>query len=63
LRSTGTPVAGLIVLHPGIQFKAVEGDSLAADGDLGEAWADLGVEAVSVHAEVGRGIPEADQAG
>ena len=51
------------MVHPGIHFKTVEGDTLPADTELGEGGAHLPVKAVAVHAQVGRGIAEADQAG
>jgi len=60
--SRGTSVALDIVISPGIEVKAIEGDSLLADRDRGDARADFAVEAVLVHAEVGRCIPETDQA-
>ena len=46
------------MIHPSVQFKAVERDSLSTDRDFGEKRADLGVEAVTVHAEVVWGIAE-----
>jgi len=51
------------VVHPGIHFKAVEGDTLPADAKLGEGRAYLPVKAVAVHAQVGWGVAEADQSG
>ena len=56
-------MAALIVVNPGVQFKAVEGNSLSTNAYFGEVWPDLGVEAVSVHAQVARGVPEAEQPG
>jgi hypothetical protein len=56
----GTPVAALIVLNPCVQFKAVESNPLASNAELGEARPDLAVEAVTVHAEVARGVAEAE---
>jgi hypothetical protein len=56
----GTPVAGDIFIEPVVQFKAVEADALRNDGNFGEVGADLGVEAVPVHAEVERGVAETD---
>ena len=50
------------MVHPGIHFKAVEGDALAADPELGQGGAHLTVKAVAVHAQVSRGITEAEQA-
>ena len=49
---TGTPVAGLIVLHPGVELKAVEGDPLFSNRDLGQVGAYLAVETIAVHPEV-----------
>jgi|TARA_R110000787_G_scaffold95750_1_gene198905 hypothetical protein len=51
------------VVHPGIHFKAVEGDALSADGNFGQGWAHLPVKAVAVHAQVDRGVAKAYQAG
>ena len=56
-----TPTAGLILLHPGIHFKAVKGDALSADGNFGQGRAHLPVKAVAVHPQVSGGIPEAYQ--
>lgn len=52
-----------MLLHPGVEFKPVEGDALGANGDFGDMGADFGVEAVAVHAQVARGVAEADQPG
>ena len=57
---SGTPVAGLIVVDPSVEFKAVEADTLLANGDFGQIRPHLGVEAVAVHAEVARRITKAD---
>jgi hypothetical protein len=58
---TGTPVAPFIFVGPGVQFKPVEGDALNANGDLGQEGADLGVEAIAVHAEVARRVAETEE--
>lgn len=50
-----------MVVDPSVQFKAVEGNPLRADRGLGEARSDLTVEAVAVHAEIGRCVTETDQ--
>ena len=50
------------MVHPGIHFKAVEGDTLPTDAELSKGRADFPVKAVAVHAQVSRGIAEADQA-
>jgi hypothetical protein len=49
------------LIHPGIQFKSVEGDALLADTDFSQIRPYLGVEAVAVHAEVARRIAKANQ--
>jgi hypothetical protein len=58
----GTPVARDIVCHPGVEFKSVEGNSLSTDRDGGEVGAYLGVEAVAIHAEIIRRVPQPDDA-
>ena len=50
-----------MLLHPGVELKAVEGNALGANRDLGDIGAYFGVEAVSVHAQVARGVAEAQQ--
>jgi hypothetical protein len=54
-------VAALIFLGCGIHFKAVEGNSLLADSNLCQVRPDVAIEAVLVHAEVPRGIPETNE--
>ncbi len=56
------PVAALIVVGPGIEVKPVEGDPLRADRDLGKHRTNVAIEAIFVHAEIGRGIAQADEA-
>jgi hypothetical protein len=50
------PVAALIVVGPAIKVKAVESDSLRADWNLGKSRTNLAIEAILVHAEIGRGV-------
>jgi hypothetical protein len=50
------PVAALIVVGPGIEVKAVEGDALRTDRDHGEERADVAIEAIFVHAEIRRRV-------
>ena len=57
------PVAALIVVRPRIEVNAVEGDSLNADAKGEDAWAHFPVEAVLVHAEIGGGVTQSDEAG
>jgi len=60
---TGTPVAGFILIHPGIEIKSIEGYPLLPHADLDDERTDLGVEAVLVHTEVEGRIPQPDQSG
>jgi hypothetical protein len=60
---TGTPVAGFILIHPGVQIKSVEGDALLAYRDFNEIGANFPVEAVAVHANIEGCVPESDKAG
>lgn len=48
-----------MVVCPSVQVKAVKGDSLVADGDFSEIGPNLGIEAVTVHAQIERGIAKA----
>ena len=50
------------MIHPGIQFKSVKGDALFPDRNLRQSGPDLAVEAIPVHAQAARRVPEADQA-
>ena len=56
------PVAALIVVGPGIEVKPVEGDPLRADWDRSEKRANVAIEAIFVHAEIRRGVAQADVA-
>ena len=58
-----TPTAVHILLRPGVHFKPIKGNALLTDGNLGQLCPNLPVESVLVHAQVGRGIAESDQAG
>jgi len=58
-----TPVAGDIIICPGIQVKPVKCDALGTDGDFGERRADQAVKAVPVHAQVKWRIPKPYQPG
>jgi hypothetical protein len=57
---TGTPVAVLIFVEPSVQIKAIEGHPLPANPNFGDMWANLGIEPISVHAEVARGVLQAN---
>lgn len=52
-----------MLVGPGVEVKTVEGDALCTDRNDGDAWPHFAVEAVLVHAEVGWGGAEADEAG
>ena len=56
------PVAALIVIRPCIEVNAIEGDSLNADAQGENARAHFAVEAVLVHAEIGGGVAQSDEA-
>jgi hypothetical protein len=56
------PVAALIVVGPGIEVKPVKGDPLGADRDRKEERTNLAIEAILVHAEIGRGVAQPDEA-
>jgi hypothetical protein len=55
-------VAALIFLGGGFHFKAIESTPLRADPDLGQAWADLAIEAILVHAEETGRVAQTDEA-
>jgi hypothetical protein len=60
---SGTPVAGLIVVHPSVEFKAIEADPLPTYRNFGEVRPGFDVEPVAIHTKVVWGIAEADDAG
>ena len=49
------------MIHPGVQFKAVECNALSTNRDLCELGADFGVETVAIHAEIMWGIAETEE--
>ena len=59
-RSSGTSVAVEIVVDPGVEFKAIESDALRSYSHLGDKRPYFGIEAIAIHAEVARCIPEAE---
>jgi hypothetical protein len=52
----------LMVVRVSIELQPVECDALRADRDLSQVRTDFGIEAIAVHAEVGRGVPEPKEA-
>jgi len=61
--ATRAPSGLNIRVRPGIEFEAVEGTAAAADRDLCQRRANLGVEAIPVDTEVRRRIAVTNQAG
>lgn len=51
-----------VVIYPSVKFEAIERDALFSDGCLGDARPYLGVEAITIHAEVGRRVPQPQHA-
>jgi hypothetical protein len=51
-----------MVVRPGVEFKTVEGHALRSNSNLGEPGADFAVEVVLTHAQVERGVTEAEEA-
>jgi hypothetical protein len=51
-----------MLVHPGIEIKAIEGFALDADRNQRHPGPDLSIEAVLVHAEIPRRIPEPEEA-
>lgn len=49
------------MVYPGIQIRAIKGNTLLSDANFNEIWPYLGVKAVPVHAEIEGSVPEADQ--
>jgi hypothetical protein len=60
--SRGTPVAGLIVLGPGVEVNAVERNALRTYGNSGDPGAHFAVEAVFVHAQIARRVAQPQEA-
>jgi hypothetical protein len=51
-----------MVLCPSIEIKAIEGDALRADRNLGQVQPNRRIEAVFVHPEIGGRVAQTDQA-
>lgn len=51
-----------MLVNPGIQVKAIEGDAFLADGNDRQRWAYVAIEHSPPDAAVGRGVAIADQA-
>lgn len=50
-----------VVFNPFIEFETVEGDTLFPDGDFSEVGSYFNIEAITIHAEVGRCVPQPQQ--
>lgn len=46
-----------VPVRPLVKLQPIEGDALLADSNLRKVRSHLRVEAIAVHAQVGRGIP------
>jgi hypothetical protein len=57
---TGTPVAGLILIDPGIEVNSIKGHALLPHADLDDVRTDLCVEAILVHPEIEGRILKSD---
>jgi hypothetical protein len=55
------PVAALIVVRPGIEVKAIEGNSLRTDRDGGKERTHIAIETIFVHAEIGWGVAQTNE--
>jgi hypothetical protein len=51
-----------MIVEPGVEFKAIEADTLRTDGDFGQKRPHLGVEPVAIHPEIGRRVANAQDA-
>jgi hypothetical protein len=49
------------MVHPGIQFKSVEGNALIADRDFSQMWAHFAVETVAIHSHIQGRVPKPEQ--
>jgi hypothetical protein len=50
-----------MVFGPGIEVKAIKGDTLFADGNFGETRPNDGIEPIPIHAQVQWCVPQPDQ--
>jgi hypothetical protein len=57
------PVAALILIRPRVEVNAVKSDSLNADAYGEHARTHFPIEAVLVHAEIPRCVPQTQEAG
>ncbi len=56
------PVAALIVVGPGIEVKPIECNSLLTDRNHLEQRTNVAIEAIFIHAEIRRGVAQANEA-
>lgn len=52
-----------MLVGPGVQVKPIEGDALRADWNLSQVRPHDGAENLAIHAEIGRSVAHADEAG
>jgi hypothetical protein len=58
---TGTPIAPLMILQPGVEIKTVEAHALDANRDGNEVGTYCPIEFRTGHAEIVRRVSQADQ--
>ncbi|MEW8291545.1 MAG: hypothetical protein AB2672_13535 [Candidatus Thiodiazotropha endolucinida] len=46
------------MIRPGVQIKSVEGDALFTYSNFSDIGTNFGIEAIAVHAQISRGIPQ-----
>jgi len=51
-----------VVVNPCIEFETIEGNALFTDWDFSELGSYLNTETITIHAEVGRCVPQPQQA-
>jgi len=49
------------MVYPVVKIKAIEGSALLSDANFNKIRTDLGIKAVSIHAQIGRRVSEAEQ--
>jgi hypothetical protein len=47
-----------VLISPSVEFKPIKRNALFTNWYCGDMWADLGVEPISVHAQIVRRVPK-----
>jgi hypothetical protein len=58
---TGTPVAALILICPGIEVKTIKSNALLSDRNFSEVGAYFDIKSVAVHAKIKGCVPESNE--